>query len=189
MEAYAYQSQYSSMETLLVDGRRGRRPGAAGIVVVLVFGGIQNVVQQISDLQIELDATSRQLAEANGELSDMAVALETTQSDLAVKGAELETAYSDLAEAIELLDETKLQLAQVSGDLDETAAVLVAIESDLTVKIGEFDQLQAELAEAGSEIENLTRAKAVTDLELTAKTDELIARKSRLRTSTLSLSN
>lgn len=27
MQAYAYESQYSSMETLMVDGRRGRRPG------------------------------------------------------------------------------------------------------------------------------------------------------------------
>ena len=27
MQAYAYESQYSAMETLLVDGRRGRRPG------------------------------------------------------------------------------------------------------------------------------------------------------------------
>lgn len=27
MQAYAYESQYSSRETLLVDGRRGRRPG------------------------------------------------------------------------------------------------------------------------------------------------------------------
>lgn len=27
MQAYSYQAQYSAMETLLVDGRRGRRPG------------------------------------------------------------------------------------------------------------------------------------------------------------------
>ncbi len=27
MQAYAYESQYSAMETLMVDGRRGRRPG------------------------------------------------------------------------------------------------------------------------------------------------------------------
>ena len=78
---------------------------AVGIVVVLVFSGVQRVLSQITDLQqnldtkrIELNAVSGQMAEAHRELEEKFGELESAQNELAATSNELEQTAAQLAD-------------------------------------------------------------------------------------------
>ena len=155
---------------------------SVGIVVVLIFGGIQNVVEQISDLQNELDLTSdaldkkaRQLEQANNDLLETSATLQDTQSALSATSAKLDVAYRDLTDAKAELDSSQLQLAQATRERDETAAALDKTQSDMADTLEELEHLQAELDLKTGTIDDLESDVATARLELEQKTDELIA--------------
>lgn len=132
---------------------------AVGIVVVLVFGGVQTVLGQIGELQrqldtknIEFDVVSGQLAEADREIIAISIELD-----------ELKNRPASLAE--------KLERAEIS--LVETKREFAAAQSQLDAALQRLRDKTRQIAEADSQI-----AKAQTELGET--TDKLEALQSEL---------
>jgi len=65
---------------------------AAGIVVVLVFGGVQSILGQNTELQRDLDASTAQFQHVSDKLAVATGALVELKSELADKAAKLEMA-------------------------------------------------------------------------------------------------
>lgn len=136
---------------------------AVGIVLVLVFSGIQNVMSQVSDLQrqldtkmIEFDVVSGQLAEANRELGAVSSelddlksntvptekALDTTQAmlideyrdELAATQFQLEDAARQLRDKTSELSDARAQITKLHGDLSERTKLLEATQRELSFK-------------------------------------------------------
>ena len=162
---------------------------AVGIVVVLVFGGIQNVMQQFSDLQSELDSTSdaldeksRQLEQASSSLDETSTALSNAESAFSAKSDELDVARAELADTEAELESARSQLSELTLERDEALAGLQQTENTLEEAVSQVDQLHAELEEQNSQIDGLESELVAARQSLAATADELDAAQSKIDT-------
>ncbi len=160
---------------------------AVGIVVVLIFGGVQNVMSRIMDLQrqfdkktIEFDVVSGQLAEANQELGVKSRELETTQVELEDKSKELELVHSDFAKKSIELAETRSQLEATVRQLSNTENDLSSTQNKLVAKVSELENVQGDLVALSAELADTATELVERDRDLRAKADVLTALDSQL---------
>ena len=72
---------------------------AVGIVVVLIFGGVQSILSQITDLQRDLDAKTAEFRLASDQLAEVTGELAVAKSELAETATKLEMATIVVAES------------------------------------------------------------------------------------------
>ena len=174
---------------------------AAGIVVALVFSGIQNVMSQMAGLQRQLDTksiafdiASGQLADANRELGTVSSELETTLVELDIKTIELEQAHSESTDKSVELEDTRsrleanvVQLSETENELNSTQSKFLAMAEELANVKSDLVGLSAELAETASILVERDQALSVKGDALAEAESELSAVKNELDATAIQL--
>ncbi len=136
---------------------------AVGIVVVLVFGGLQNVLSQITALQMQLDTKNNELVEVTSELENANLELSALMSNS-------NDTEDDSASIID-------KLHPLQSKVNELRSALALAQSQREDTVRQLRLKDNEVAEAESKI-------ATLDLELSDARDQLTATQIELSTKT-----
>ena len=108
-------------------------------------GNNQQLENQISQLQSEIDSKNERIAGLEQELSDKTAEIERLTAELAEK----EEQISNLQQELVALNE---RITQLEEAVPPEVGELVQLQNDLVAKSEEIDELQREIAELNSEI-------------------------------------
>lgn len=163
---------------------------AIGIIVVLIFSGLQNVIEQMSELQRDLDAKNTELQHVSDQLVVATSELESTASELKLSQAESDAKTDEMAQlnqelaeiSAELADttsdkaESDRQLSEKTGELASSQNRLSALRGELGVAQSDADRLRSELSETQSQLAQVNADLEAGASELKASQSEVAAR-------------